>query len=91
MEILLSIGADVEVVGGALKIAIGGCMLSITPNPDFIQILLERVKAIYPDVDRIPNWTPMEGHLPVVRTVMSKKDCVRTDDKFFYAGFFRKS
>ena len=57
MEILLSTGADVEVVGGAFETAIGACMLSITLNPDIIQMLLERMKAIHLDDDRILSWT----------------------------------
>ena len=80
VEILLNAGADVEAVGGGFKTALGASMNSITPDPVIIQMLLERVEKVHPDVDWIVGWAlrwaAMEGHLPVVSTLMSKTSCV---------------
>ena len=80
VEILVNAGADVEAVGGAFKTAMGACMHSESPNPDIIQILVESVERIPPDFEWIfgwvLRWAAIEGHLPIVNTVMSKVDCV---------------
>ena len=80
VEMLLNAGSDAEAVGGAFKTAIGACMQSWNPNPGIIQLLLERVETIHPDVEWIIGWVlrwaAMEGHLPIVSTVMSKVDRV---------------
>ena len=80
VEILLNAGADVEAVGGAFKTAMGASMHSITPSHAIIQMLLERVEKVHPDVDWTVGWAlrwaAMEGHLPVVSTLMSKISCV---------------
>ena len=83
VDILLDAGADVEAVGGAFKTAKGACMQSKTPDPGIIQMLLNNVKRLRPDVDWtvgwILRWAAMEGHLPIVSTLMSKVDCVGPD------------
>lgn len=84
VEILLNAGADVESVGGAFRTAMGACMQSMTPHPDIIQMLLERVKKIHPDVDWtvgwVLRWAAIEGHLPVVSTLISKTNHVGPDN-----------
>ncbi len=76
VEILLNAGADVEAVGGAFQTAMGACMQSRTLNPGIIQLLLESIETIHPDVEWIfgwaLRWAAMEGYLPLVSTVMSK-------------------
>lgn len=76
VEKLLNAGADVEAMGGDFKTAMGACMRSRIPNHAIIQILLENVKTVDPDVDWnigwALRWASMEGHFPVVRTLMSK-------------------
>ena len=81
VEILLNAGADVEAPGGGLTTAIGACMESGTPKLGIIQMLLESVETVHPDVDDtvgwVTRWAAMEGHLPVVSHVMSKIDSAR--------------
>ena len=76
LKILLNAGADVKAVGGAFETAMGACMRSTWPNPSIIQMILERFDEVHPEVDRnfgwTLRWTAMEGHLPVVRALMSK-------------------
>ena len=80
VEILLDAGADVEAVGGAFKTAMAASMHSANPNSVIIQMLLERVEKVHPDVDWTVGWAlrwaAMEGHLPVVSILMSKTGCV---------------
>jgi ankyrin repeat protein len=92
VEILLNAGADVEAVGGAFKTAMGACMQSRTPNPGIIQILLESVETVHPDIDWIVGWVlrwaAMEGHLPVVSTLMSKVECMGPQTYIWTQDYF---
>lgn len=94
-EILLNAGADVQAVGGAFRTAMGACMQSITPNPGIIQMLLERVEKVHPDVDWtigwVLRWAAMEGHLPLVSTLMSKTNCGGTENFFWTKDYLRRS
>ena len=93
VEMLLNAGADVESVGGAFKTAMGACMQSITPNPDIIQMLLERVERINPDVDWTMGWTlrwaAMEGHLSVVRALIPKINGVERENYTWTHDYLR--
>lgn len=84
VEILLNAGADVEAVGGAFKTAMAASMHSANPNSVIIQMLLERVEKVHPDVDWtvgwVLRWAAMEGHLPVVSILMSKTGCVKPEN-----------
>ena len=91
VDILLDAGADVEAVGGAFKTAMGACMQSKTPDLGIIQMLLSNVEKLHPNVDWIVGWVlrwaAMEGHLPVVSTLMSKVDCVGPDTYTWTQGY----
>lgn len=84
VKILLNAGADVKAIGGAFETAMGACMHSTLPNPSIIQMILERFDEVHPDVDPIfgwaLRWAAMEGHLPVVRTLMFKTTCMGPGD-----------
>lgn len=92
-EILLNAGADVEAVGGAFRTAIGASMQSVTPNPDIIQMLLERVEKVHPDVDWtvgwVLRWAAIEGHLPVVSSLVSKTKRVGPDQYTWTQDYLR--
>ena len=76
VKILLNAGADVKAVGGAFETAMGACMHSAWPNPNIIQMILERFDEVHPNVNWISGWAfrwaAIEGHLPVVRTLISR-------------------
>ena len=94
VKILLNAGADVEAVGGAFRTAMGACMQSITPNPDIIQMLLQRVEQVHPDVDWnigwVLRWAAIEGHLPVASTLISKKKYVGPEDYTWTQDYLQK-
>lgn len=93
VEILLNAGADVAAVGGAFITAMGACMQSETPNPDIIQMLLESVDILHPDVEWnvgwVLRWAAIEGHLDVISTLMSKVDCVQPSTYSWTQDYFR--
>ena len=84
VKILLNAGADVKAVGSAFETAMGACLHSASQNPGIIQMLLERVEEVRPNVDWIIRWAlrwaAIEGHLPVVSALMSKTKCVGSED-----------
>lgn len=93
VKILLDAGADVEAVGGAFKTAMAASMHSANPNSVIIQMLLERVEKVHPDVDWTVGWAlrwaAMEGHLPVVSLLMSKIGCVGPENNAWTHDYLR--
>lgn len=93
VKILLDAGADVEAVGGAFKTAMAASMHSANPNSVIIQMLLERVEKVHPDVDWTVGWAlrwaAMEGHLPVVSLLMSKTGCVGPENYAWTHDYLR--
>ena len=93
VEILLDAGADSEAIGGAFETPMGACMYSTSPNPGIIQMLLDRREEIRPDDDWIAGWVlrwaAIEGHLPVVRSLMSKIKFVQSQDYTWTVKYFQ--